>query len=156
MSTNKSTPISHLFYNARSNFHTASETAFTQVDLFLDEPFPEKNCSRELVFNSQSEANAYWLVINCQCVTTTTHTCYKQTWQMHARNLPIALTVFQVIITGFMRKVVAQKKICNTKNPVRFSHLRKSENYEVRNRIHLRNGCEKEICPKDKASCGKQ
>ena len=50
------------------------------------------------------------LIINCQCVTATTYTLYKQTWLMHARNLLlIALTVFQAIIPVFIRKVVAQK-----------------------------------------------
>ena len=39
----------------------------------------------------------------------------------------------------YMRKVVAQKKICNTKNLVRFPHLQKAK-HAVRNLIHLRNG----------------
>jgi len=56
-------------------------------------------------------------------------------------------------IPVFIRKVVAKKKICNAKNPVRLPHLWKSENHVVRNRIHLRNAvCEKEICGTEKAS----
>lgn len=53
------------------------------------------------------------------------------------------LTVFQAIIPVFIRKVVAQKKICDTKNPVRLQHPWKSENHAVRNRFHLRNGLRK-------------
>ena len=44
------------------------------------------------------------------------------------------------IIPVFIRKIVAQKKICDTKNPVRLPHSWKSENHAVRNRFHLRNG----------------
>ena len=55
---------------------------------------------------------------NCQYLTSKTHTRYKQTWRMYGRNLLlIAMTVFQVIIPVFMRKVKAQKKIDNKKNP---------------------------------------
>ena len=62
-----------------------------------------------------------------------------------ARNLLlIALTVFQTIIPVFIRRVVAQKKICDTKNPVRLPHLWKSENHAARNRFHLRNGLRKQ------------
>ena len=57
--------------------------------------------------------------------------------------LLIALTVFPAIIPVFIRKVVAQKKICDTKNPVRLPHPWKSENHAVRNRFHLRNGLRK-------------
>lgn len=53
------------------------------------------------------------------------------------------LTVFQAIIPVFIRKVVAQKKICDTKNLVRLQHPWKSENHAVRNRFHLRNGLRK-------------
>ena len=42
-----------------------------------------------------------------------------------------------------MRKIVAQKKICDTKNPVRLPRPWKSENHAVRNRFHLRNGLRK-------------
>ena len=44
------------------------------------------------------------------------------------------------IIPVFIRKIVAQKKIGDTKNPVRLPHPWKSENHAVRNRFHLRNG----------------
>ena len=47
------------------------------------------------------------------------------------------------IIPVFIRKIVAQKKICDTKNPVRLPHPWKSENHAVRNRFHLRNGLRK-------------
>ena len=60
-------------------------------------------------------------------------------WQMHARNLLlIVLTVFQEIIPVLIRKVVAKKKICNAKNPLRLPRPWKSENRAVRNGIHLR------------------
>ena len=61
-----------------------------------------------------------------------------------ARNLLlIALIVFPAIIPVFIRKAVAQKKICDTKNPVRLPRPWKSENHAVRNRFHLRNGLRK-------------
>ena len=43
----------------------------------------------------------------------------------------------------FIRKVVAQKKICDTKNTVRLPRPWKSENYAARNRFHLQNGLRK-------------
>ena len=53
----------------------------------------------------------------------------------------IALTVFQAIISVYVRKVVvAKKKFCNAKNPLRLPQPWKIENRAVRNRIHLRNG----------------
>ena len=39
-----------------------------------------------------------------------------------------------------MPKVVAQKQICDTKNPVRLHYQQKSENHVARNRIYPRNG----------------
>ena len=82
-------------------------------------------------------------------------------YEMHARNFfLIAMTVFSVIIPVLMRKVVtvAQQKISYTNNPVHLPHPRKSENYAVKNRIHLRieTVCETEVCAKDKASFGQQ
>ena len=47
------------------------------------------------------------------------------------------------IILVLIRKIVAQKKICDTKNPVRHPHPWKSENHAGRNRFHLRNGLRK-------------
>ena len=48
------------------------------------------------------------------------------------------------IIPVFIRKIVGQKKICDTKNPVRLPHPWKSENHAVRNRyFHLRNSLRK-------------
>ena len=44
------------------------------------------------------------------------------------------------LIPIFMRKVVAQKNIRNTKHRVGLSHQRKCKNHAVRERIHLRNG----------------
>ena len=55
------------------------------------------------------------------------------------------------IITVFIRKIVVQKKICDTKNPVRLPHPWKSENHAVRNRFHLETVCEKEICETEKS-----
>ena len=65
-----------------------------------------------------------------------------------------SLTVFQAKMPVFMRKVEAQKKICNMKNPAELPHQRKSKNHAVRNRIHLRNGQRNRILRKDKASFG--
>ena len=53
-------------------------------------------------------------------------------------------------IPVFIRKIVAQKKICDTKNPVRLSHPWKSENHAVRNRFIFETVCEKEICETEK------
>ena len=55
------------------------------------------------------------------------------------------------IIPVFIRKIVAQKKICDTKNPVRLSHPWKSENHAVRNRFIFETVCEKEICETEKS-----
>ena len=46
-----------------------------------------------------------WLVMNSQCVTTTSYMLYKQTWRMYARNLLlVALTVFQSSLSTGKRK----------------------------------------------------
>ena len=50
-------------------------------------------------------------------------------------------------LSFYMRKEVAQKKICNTKNLVRLPHPQESER---------RNGLRTEFCEKDTASFGKQ
>lgn len=60
---------------------------------------------------------------------------------MHVWNLfLIGLIEFQEIISVFMRKVLPQKKICNTKNPGGLFHSRKSKNHAVRKRINFQNG----------------
>ena len=64
---------------------------------------------------------------------------------MHVRYLfLIALRVFQAILLVFMRKVVAQNKICNTHKAVSLLYPRKKEYHVVGNRIRLRKGFTKQ------------